>query len=324
MLTGRPYVPRPPPLVPRPRRLTPRSSIAVAAPASAALQHSEAEAGLDALRRRGLTVEAPRALNAPHGFLSGPDTDRVGELNALFRRDDIDAVLCLRGGTGSLRLLDRLDYEAAREHPKLLVGYSDITALHLALLAQSDLLGLSAAMIAPDWHQWSDAAEAQFWALAGGEAPIEVTGPDGERLTGLRDGSASGRLIGGNLSLIAALVGTPYLPDLTGAILFVEDVGEAPYRIDNLFTRLHLAGELGRLGGLVVGCFTHAAPRPDRPSFTMDEVIDRAAGLVNGPVATNLVYGHMPNKTALPVGVHAALEVTGPKATLTVIEPLTA
>jgi muramoyltetrapeptide carboxypeptidase len=297
--------------------------VAVAAPASAALDAADARAGLAALRARGLAVEPGRALAPGLGYLSGTDEERAAEINTLLARDDLDAVVCLRGGYGILRILDRLDYAAARVHPKLVVGYSDVTALHLALYARAGLPGLSGPMAAPDWPTLDAGSEVQFWALAGGAAPVDVRGPGGERLSGLQDGEREGVLLGGNLTLVAALVGTPYFPDVRGAILFVEDVGEPPYRLDGLLARLRLAGVLESLGGLVYGAFTGAAPPAGRPSLALDEVLAHYAACVPGPVASGLVYGHFPRKSTLPVGVRARLDVSGPWASLTVLEPVT-
>ncbi len=295
----------------------------MAAPASAALDAADAHAGIAALRARGLRVEPGRAFGQPDGYLSGPDDERADELNDLLGRDDLDAVVCLRGGYGVLRLLDLIDYDAAREARPLVVGYSDITALHLALLAQSGLPGLSGPMVAPDWPTLDAETEALFWRLAGGETGVEISGPGDARPFGLRSGDATGTLVGGNLSLVCALIGTPYLPDLTGAILVVEDVGEAPYRIDGLLARLKLAGHLERLGGLVFGLFTGADPLPDRPSLALDEVLDHYAAFVNGPVAAGLTYGHVRRKVTLPIGVGARLVVDGPAARLVTTTPVT-
>ena len=303
--------------------LTRQSRIALAAPASSARMPEDAHAGIAALRERGLTVEPGRALAGPHGYLSGPDDDRVGELNALLARDDLDAIVCLRGGYGLLRILDRVDYEAARRHPKLVVGYSDVTALQLALWRHAGVPSLSGAMAAPDWPTLGPEAEAQFWTLAGGASPFEIVGPGGEALSPVREGVAEGTLLGGNLALTAALLGTPHLPDLTGAILFVEDIGEPPYRIDGLFARLRLSGVLERLGGLVVGAFTGSDLPPDRPTFTVDEVVDHYARFVNGPVARGLAYGHFVQKSPLPIGVQARLVVERGQAPLTTTSPLT-
>ena len=310
--------------MPLPRPLLPSGRVAVAAPSSAAPDPVAAAAGLDALRARGLHVEVPRPDVAPYGFLAGPDADRITELNALLARPDLDAVVCLRGGTGALRLLPYLDYEAARRHPKLVVGYSDITALLLALYAKAGLPGLHGPMVAPDWHRLDAASEAQFWAMAGGEAPIELRGPDRERLRPLRTGSAEGVLLGGNLTLVAALCGTPYLPDMTGALLFLEEVGELPYSVDRLLGQLHLAGVLDAIGGLVYGGFTEGDVPAGKPSLSMDEVLAFWAEKVRGPVATGLVYGHFARKSTIPVGVRSRLRVDNGRADLTVLEPVAA
>ena len=309
--------------VPLPRPLTPTSRIAIAAPASAALDPRDVDAGLAALRARGLAVEAGRAHARPTTYLSASDDERADALNALLARDDLDAIVCLRGGYGTLRILDRIDYAAARAHPKLIVGYSDITALHLALYARAGLVGLSGPMVASDWPRLDAESEAQFWAVAGGDT-VELAGPGDERLTPMQAGEATGVLLGGNLALTAALVGTPYLPDLDGAVLFLEDVGESPYRIDGMLARLRLAGVLGQLGGLVFGAFTDAAPPRDRPSFSVDEVLAHYARFVDGPVASGLVYGHIARKVAVPIGVRARLAVRDGRATLATLSPVAA
>ena len=304
-----------------PRPLSPSGRVAVVAPASAALDAADAAAGLAALRARGLQVDVADVAGGPTAYLSGADAARADALNAALRRDDVDALVCLRGGYGLLRILDRIDYEAARAHPKLIVGYSDITALHLALWKEAGLTGVSGPMVASDWAKGLDAdTEADFWRVAGGAAGYDVRGPGAEALTPLAEGETEGVLLGGNLALVTALLGTPYLPDLTGAILFVEDVGEAPYRIDGMLARLRLAGVLERLGGLVFGLFTGADVPPDRPTFSVDEVLAQYAPCVGGPVASGLVYGHVPRKSTLPVGVRARLTCDDRAATLHVID----
>ena len=309
---------------PRPAPLVPSGRVAVAAPSSAALDARDVEGGVTALRARGLTVEVAEVAGGAVGYLAGTDAARADALNALLRRDDLDAVVCLRGGYGLLRILDRVDYAAARARRPLVVGYSDVTALHLALWAKAELPGVSGPMVAPDWPGLDAETEAAFWRVAGGAAGYDLAGPGDERLAPLKGGEAEGVLLGGNLALTAALLGTPYLPDLDGAVLFLEDVGEAPYRVDGLLARLRLAGVLERLGGLVLGQFTGAAPPPDRPSLTVDEVLAHYAQFVDGPVATGLVYGHVSRKVTVPVGVRARLEVGGGAAALTVLDPVTA
>ncbi len=306
--------------MPTPPPLLHSSTIAVAAPASAPLDEVSYRDGLAALRARGLRVETPRLEILPHGFLAGPDAERLDEFNTLLRRDDLGAIFCLRGGYGTLRLLPDLDYDAARTHPKLIVGYSDITALHFALYVKAGLPGLSGPMVAPDWSKMDAKSEGLFWHFAQGGVG-EIVGPVGEALDGVRPGEAEGVLLGGNLTLITTLLGTPYLPDLTGTILFVEEVGESPYRVDRLFAQLKLAGVLDQLGGLVLGAFTGAAPPENRPALSLEEVLDHYTAELSYPVARGLVYGHIRPKSTLPVGVRARLEVDADSAVLTVLEP---
>ena len=279
---------------------------------------------MEALKERGLTVETVRPMSPkPQGYLAGDDEARAAELTTFFGRDDIDAIFCLRGGYGTLRILDRLDYDALAAHPKLIVGYSDITALQLAIYSTTGLPSLSGPMVAPDWPKIDKTSENMFWRLAGGKAPVEIIGPYGENLAGMKNGSAEGVLLGGNLTTICSIVGTPYLPDLAGAILFVEDVGEQPYQIDRLFAQLRLAGVLEKLGGLVFGAFTRAKPRKGRPSLSVVDVLDHYARFVPGPVARGLVYGHFTDKCTLPIGLKASLGVNGEQASLTINEPIT-
>ena len=307
--------------MPLPSPLDSASRVAVVAPASPALDPADQAAGVAALRARGLHVETVET--APTGYLAGTDADRADALNRALARDDLDAIVCLRGGYGLLRILDRIDYDTARAHPKLVVGYSDITALHLALWGQAGLAGVSGPMVASDWGPGLDAeTEADFWRVVGGAGDYDVLGPGGEPLAALKEGEAEGVLLGGNLALTCALVGTPYLPDLAGAILFVEDVGEAPYRIDGLLARLRLAGVLGELGGLVFGMFTGADVPPGRPTFSIDQVLAHYAQYVDGPVAKGLVYGHVRRKATVPVGVRARLTVSASEAGLHVLDPV--
>jgi muramoyltetrapeptide carboxypeptidase len=252
------------------------------------------------------------------GYLAAKDEVRAQHLNSLLARNDLDALICVRGGYGVLRILPSIDYEAARRHPKLLVGYSDITALHLAFYQHAQWRGLSAAMVAPDWSQMSSETETDFWQACSGEAPRTLAND----LHVLQPGEASGPLLGGNLSIVCALLGTPYLPDLKGSILFVEDIGEPAYRIDGLLARLRLAGVLEKLSGLVFGAFTGAEPKPDRPTLDLDEVLSHYAAFVPGPVASGLKYGHFPNKIAVPVGPAARLEASEGLGILHVTEGL--
>ena len=306
--------------VDKPPTLHPGDRIAVIAPASPPKEPSHLEAGIATLRQRGYEVETSRPFT-PHGYLCGTDEVRLNELNGFLQRTDVKALFCARGGFGSMRLLPHIDYEAARAHPKLLIGYSDITALHMALYERARLPGLSGPMVAVEWKDPDPDTERLFWQLARGETPQPLLGPGDEVLKPVRPGAAEGMLLGGNLSMIQRLIGTPYLPSLEGALLFVEEIGEQPYQLDALFAQLRMAGLLGKLGGLLLGSFTDWQPSHDRPTLSPDEVIDDYTRDAPFPVARGLIYGHFPIKSTLPVGVRARLEVNERDAALSILEP---
>lgn len=281
------------------------------------------EAGLAALRERGFSVDAPADVR-PQGYLAGPDEVRLERLNTLLTDDDVDAIFCVRGGYGTMRLLDEVDYDAAGARPKLIVGYSDVTALQLALFARAGVPSIAGPMVAPDWSRMDDFSETAFWRLAGGDAPVEIFNPDDKPMGTLHEGEAEGTLIGGNLTMLVSMLGTRYMPSLEGAILFLEEIGEAPYRVDRHLATLQLAGVFDQIAGLVLGAFTDCGPPPDRPSLALGEVIKHYARFVDGPVAAGLVFGHLRPKVSLPVGTRARLSAEERRATLTIIEPITA
>ena len=301
------------------RPLHPGATIAVVAPGSAPKSAARLAAGIAHLEHLGYRII--RADAGPRrGYLAAPDAARLDAFNAMLCRNDVDALFCVRGGYGALRILDRLDYEAARKHPKLLVGYSDVTALHLAFYKRAGWRGLSGPMVAVEWGRLDAASERLFWALAQGATPRPLLGPGGETLVPMRSGTAEGVLLGGNLSMIVRLLGTPYLPSLDGALLFIEEIGEMPYRLDALLAQLRLAGVFEQIGGLIAGGITEWEPPDDRPTLSVQEVLADYFADAAFPVATGLVYGHFPTKSTLPVGVRARLDVGTERAELSILE----
>lgn len=309
--------------MPVPRRLTRSSRIAVAAPASAPFDLNKYSTGLETLKQRGLTVEAPPSFE-PMGYLAGPDDVRRDRFQELLFREDIDAIICARGGYGSSRIIPYIDYERIPDRIPLLVGYSDITALQLALLTKAGVPSLSGPMVYPDWADIDEHTENLFWRFAGGEYNFEIGNPGERPLYRLREGQTEGMLIGGNLSVLTSLVGTEFFPDMTGAILFLEDVNEAPYRVDRMMSQLKMAGVFGKLSGLIFGAITSGTPPSEQPSLHMREVVEHYAHEVDGPIAAGLVYGHRSPFTSLPIGVSARLDVTPGAGVITLLEPLTA
>ena len=304
----------------KPPPLREGDTIAVVAPASVPRDMSKFKQGVEQLRVRGYRVEVGRAEYVRRGYLCGPDPDRLNELNGYLRRPDVKLILSARGGYGTMRLLPELDYEAIKQHPKLLVGYSDITALHFAIFEKTGVPGISGPMAAVEWHDPDPASERLFWDLVRGGTPESVLGPKGEQMQGVRPGTVQGVLLGGNLSVIVRLIGTPYLPSLDGAILYVEDVGEQPYRIDRMWTHLRLAGVFDRLAGVALGDFTDCeTPGAD---FTLRDIIAGLAGETGLPCVGGFPIGH--GAVNVPVALGARVRLDGGAGTLTFLEPAVA
>jgi muramoyltetrapeptide carboxypeptidase len=299
----------------RPLPLRPGDPIAVAAPASAPRDLSRYREGLD---RLGALYDIRTAWTAgrQRGYLSAPDPVRAAELNEAVADESIRAIVCVRGGYGSLRLLSHLDWAAAREHPTLLVGYSDITALHLAYFARAGWTGLSGPVVT-EWPKLRAAGLKRFRTLVEGGLPSPA-----DSLQSLRPGEASGPLLGGNLSVLSRLLGTAYAPDWEGALLVLEDVGEAPYRIDRMLAHLQHAGALDAVAGVILGSFRQPESPPD-PTLSLDTVFRDYFGARRYPVATGFEYGHLWPRQFLPLGVSADLSVTEDGASLSLNTPLT-
>ena len=278
------------------------------------------------IRAMGLVPRpAPHVLKR-YGYLAGTDKDRAADINAMFADDEVRAVFAVRGGWGCARLLPFLDFATIRANPKLLVGMSDITALHLAFAAKGagpTIHGPNAA------NSWPAIAWDSFRRLAfAGETPTWRNPPANEdrlaqreAIRTFRPGKASGTLLGGNLTVLAALMGTPWLPDFTGAILFLEDTGEAEYRIDRMLTQLALAGVLGRVAGVVFGqCTRCTGPNP--AGFTLSEVLAHHLAPLGVPAFQGALVGHVANQFSLPVGIRA--EIDAAEGTIRVLEPVVA
>lgn len=250
-----------------------------------------------------------------HGHLAGTDAERLDDLITAFRDEEVAAIWCVRGGYGFLRLLGSFDFEIARRHPKPFVGYSDATAFLLALQARAGLPAFhgpiaAAPMVAPAPTEFLEALTRRepLGVVAGGKPAASSPGQVAEGVVALAPGVAEGRLLGGNLSLVCRLLGTPFLPDLEGAILFLEDVGEPAYRVDGMLAHLALAGVLDAVSGVALGRFTDA-PRAGMIAELPLETVFRDHLAPKGiPVLSGLRFGHVPDQATLPVGMRARLD----------------
>lgn len=299
----------------KPPRLRPGDRVALVAPAGHYADPVDFQLVTEAITAMGLVPVPGPHWKERFGYLAGTDRDRAADLNAAFADPTTRAVLAMRGGWGSQRVLPLLDWAAIRANPKLLVGFSDITALHLAIQARAGFPTIHGPTAGSGWSKYSYAS---FRDLAfDGKLPLYRNMPgDQDRLVQrqgryqtLRSGKATGKLLGGNLTVLTSLVGTPWLPDVTGAILFLEDTDEAPYRIDRMLTQIGQAGILRKVAGVVFGQCTNCKPSDGSTSlFTLAEVFQQHLQPLGVPVYTGAMFGHIEDQFSLPVGCRAEID----------------
>ena len=306
----------------RPAALRAGDTIAFVAPAGPADAEKVAKAK-ERFEKMGFKVKVPPTLTARRDrYLAGSDEDRAAEFNAAIKDKTVQAVFAIKGGYGLTRILDRIDYPAIRENPKIIAGFSDLTALHLAVAKKCRLVTFHAPM--PQYGLYRDDdgfgySSEVFWRTvradkypkgeSGFTVPLPPTGPKPQ---GLVAGKAKGRLVGGNMTLVGATMGTPYEIEADGNILLLEDTGEKAYRIDRVFSQLQLAGLLGKFAGFVLGTFDGADEKE------LDTVVREYLGHRKVPVITNYPVGHTPFNATLPHG--EVVEIDAEARTLRVLE----
>ncbi|SNY74964.1 S66 peptidase family protein [Paractinoplanes atraurantiacus] len=299
------------------QRLVAGDLVALVSP-SGAIDPARTEAAISALEKWGLRARVGANAHSRHGNLAGTDEQRLSDLNAALRDPAVRAILCLRGGYGMQRIVDAVDFDAVRADPKLIAGFSDITALHLALWHETGLAtvhGPTAGQLdrGPD----TPSAQALRQALMT-STPVQVVADKAEDTFPVRvPGTAEGTLLGGNLAMLTSTIGTPHAPDTTGAILLLEDVNEEPYRVDRMLVHLRRAGWLDNLAGVAVGQFTDCTD-PD-PSPPVIDYLSAELGRLGIPVLGGLPIGHGAEQIAIGLGVHAHLNATA--GVLTVSAP---
>ncbi|MGY1409449.1 MULTISPECIES: S66 peptidase family protein [unclassified Luteimonas] len=301
-------------------------TVALVSPSSATDDRLNLQLSQEVMEALGFRVRTGAHYGARRGHLAGTDEARAADLNAAFADDEVNAVICVRGGSGAARVLPLLDYDMIRAHPKVLLGYSDITALHNAILARSGLVTFHGPNGTGSWNRFNaDQFERLFFQrelmqyrnLV--EAGDELV-PRRNRTLTIAGGKASGELVGGNLTVLTALAGSPYLPDFTGRILFLEDVSEAPYRIDRMLSTLKLMGALDRIAGLVFGECTDCDPGDGYGSLTLDEILDDHIRPLGIPAYRGAMIGHIRQQFIVPVG--GRVEMDADAGTFRLLEPV--
>ncbi len=301
-----------------PARLTPGSRVALVAPSGPLPESSDVARASENCRLLGLEPVVMPNCRKSWGYFAGTDQERLGDLSAALSDPAFAAVWCLRGGSGMSRIVSRLDFAGFARHPKVVVGYSDITVLLLALWTKTGVVSFHGPMARARLTDFSRDLLARLLgnAVAAGDLDRDAAGADAEPVVTIRPGTARGRLIGGNLSLLQTLIGTAYFPDLDGAILFLEDVHEAIYRIDRILAHLRLAGALDHLAGVAIGRVTEIPPSAGDEVFGLAGVWQEYFGALGIPVASGFPFGHIDSQWTLPVGVMAELDATNGRLTL--------
>ena len=302
-------------------------TVGVISPSTAVSDPDDIAKAKEALDYFGLKMKmAPHVIRGA-GYKSRTVDERLEDLHNMFRDREIKAVFCIRGGYGSGQLLDKIDYELIKNNPKIFLGYSDITAMHLAIHKFSNLITFHGPVLLSSFSTFTTTNFQK--ALFTTEPLGTLTNPDSQSnfrklhpTRCIRSGTAKGKLIGGNLTLVCSTLGTPYEIDTQGKILFLEDVGEEPYRIDRMLTQLWLSKKLQAASGIVFGecsgCNYDKLESSRVWDYSFGEVLDFHLSRLNTPVFSGLMFGHTSEQLTLPIGVEA--EINSEIGSLTILE----
>ena len=299
-----------------PKALKKGDTIGIVSPASAIFESEPYEIAQETFEAMGLKVKFGKHVNARYGHFAGTDEERAGDLNAMFKDPSVNAIIALRGGSGSARILKKLDYDAIKKNPKIFIGYSDITALHLAIFQMTGLVTFHGPVAVSYWNTFS---RESFEKLLFGKEKLLYENPSiipenqlvqiENRIKTITPGKAKGQLLGGNLSVLTGIMGSPYFPtDWNDKILYLEDVGEEIYAIDRMFSQLELGGVFKQIKGFVFGkCNDCDAGGSGYGSLTLEEVIDHYIKPLGIPAYSGAMFGHVADNSTIPNGIEAEI-----------------
>lgn len=310
----------------RPARLREGDPVALVAPATVTYDKNDLSIAVESLEALGLRVRTGEHVLARYGYFAGADEARAADINAAFAAEDVAGVIALRGGWGAARTLPHLDFDLIAANPKVFLGYSDITTLLNAALARSGLVSFHGPNGSSPWTDFTTRGVRSI--LFDAEAPLmrnprirdDTLAVRDHRIVPIVPGRARGRLVGGNLTLFSCLLGTPWFPDVTGALVFLEEVGEYIYRCDRMLTQLALAGVFEKAAGVILGGFTGCGISPDRfGTFSLNDIFEQHLGGLGKPVFSGAMIGHIEWKRTIPVGGMA--EIDAEAGTIQLLEP---
>lgn len=310
----------------KPKALKEGDTIGIVSPASAIFETEPYQIAKESFETMGLKVKFGEFVKNRYGHLAGTDKERAGELNAMFKDKSVDAIIALRGGSGSARILELLDYEAIKANPKIFIGYSDITALHSAIFQKTGLVTFHAPVAVSTWNTFSVSHLKAI--LFDKEHPLlENPKSLGDNLTQVSNrtrtitsGTAKGQLLGGNLSVLTGIMGSEYFPiDWSNKILYIEDVGEKVYAVDRMMTQLQLGGVFKQIKGFVFGKCTECDPGGSGyGSLTLEEVLDHYIKPLGIPAFSGAMIGHIDDNSTIPNGIEA--EINAEAGTIQLLE----
>ncbi len=306
----------------KPPMLKPGDLVGMVAPASASVDALDVQKAKQNLERLGLKVLVGKNILSNYGYLAGTDQQRADDFNQMVNLPEVRGIACMRGGYGCCRILPLLDYDAIRQNPKAIWGFSDVTALVNAITQRCRLVTFHGPTPASSWGEF-DLDWMRRTLMSGTPAGEIARGPIVIEPTPktLVPGKARGHLVGGNLTLLSAVAGSPYEPHYDGAILFIEEIGEEPYRVDRMLTHLMLSGATKHIRGLAFGSMKlriSQTASTDPKDFTMLQVLEDRAKAIGVPCCTGFSFGHIADQVTMPIGVRASLDADA--QTLTILE----
>lgn len=311
----------------KPKALKPGDTVGLIMPATAIEDPEQIAIAKEIAESLGFKVVLGKNVEKQYGYLAGSDKERAEDINEMFRRPDVQGVLPIQGGWGSMRVLPYIDFEMIRNNPKVFVGFSDITTLLLAFYKFSGLITIHGPNVKYSFNEY---VRDYYTRTLTSTEPVGLLQqpplPAGEkvnrenRIVTVKGGKATGELVGGNLSLLVTTLGTPFEVDLKGKLLFMEDVGEEPYRIDRMLTHLFLSGTLNEAAGFILGKFRDCEPKGGGSigSLTLYEIFKTRFEPLGKPCITGLSFGHIRDHISLPIGVQATLDADA--KTVTILE----
>ncbi len=293
----------------KPKALKAGNRVAITSPAGAVWDEKQIESFSLILKNFGFEVVLGKTLSLKHGYFAGTDAERANELNAFFADPSIKGIFCMKGGWGCARILDRIDYNLIAANPKVLIGFSDITALLNAITFRTGLITFHGPVGNSGWNAYTQGVFENVCINA--QTLTYPDNPAGEtEWSVIKEGVASGVLIGGNLTVLTGIIGSSYLPDFKSKILFLEEAKEEPYSIDRMLTQLKLCGALSSISGFIFGKCTKCLAEEPQKAFTFEEVLMQHIKPLGIPAVYGAMIGHIENKLTLPVGLSVTLDAT--------------